>query len=165
MRRIGRLLERISQALDRVTVGLAAALAVTMTLALVLQVCFRFVLHAPLAWSEEAARYSFVWMASLGAAAGVRRGLHPGLDLLPARVSGRVRAVVTAATTLATALLLVLLAVYGWRLAQFNMRQRSPAMGLPMGVPYGAIPAGAVTMLVHLLARWFDDSAGQEGKS
>lgn len=151
---IGNLVERIADALDRVTVVVASILTAAMTLALVLQVVFRFVVRSPLSWSEEFARYCFVWLASLGAAAGVRRGLHPGIDLLPARWSARTRELVAAAGAVASAAFLVVLAVYGWRLAEFNMRQRSPAMGLPMGVPYGAIPVSAAIMLVHLLAKW-----------
>ncbi|MEW6048620.1 MAG: TRAP transporter small permease [Bacillota bacterium] len=143
----------LSDGLDRLTVMLAAALTAAMAVALALQVLFRFVLRTPLSWSEELARYCFVWLSSLGAAGGVRRGLHPGLDLLPARWSGRARRLAASLGAVLSALFLAVLAVYGWRLAAFNMRQHSPAMGLPMGVPYAAIPAGAGVMLVHLLAR------------
>ncbi|HEY8426321.1 MAG TPA: TRAP transporter small permease [Limnochordales bacterium] len=148
-----RLATRLSEGVDRVTLALAALLAAAMTLALAVQVLFRFVLRAPLSWSEELARYCFVWLASLGAAAGVRRGLHPGIELWPAGVPAWVRRAVAIVGVGVVGAFLIVLAAYGWRLAAFNMRQRSPAMGLPMGLPYAAVPTGAVVMLVHLVAR------------
>lgn len=157
------LLGWVSDKLDRLTVFLAAALTAAMATALLLQVLFRFVLRSPLSWSEEFARYCFVWLASLGAAAGVRRGLHPGLDLMVADRFGRVREAAAWIGAGCSGLLLAVLAVYGWRLAAFNMRQLSPAMGLPMGVPYAAVPVGAVVMLVHLVARLVEPSRGQPG--
>ena len=157
------LLGWLSDKLDRLTVVLAAALTAAMAAALLLQVLFRFVLRSPLSWSEEFARYCFVWLASLGAAAGLRRGLHPGLDLMAAGRLARVREAATWVGAVCSGLLLAVLAVYGWRLAAFNMRQLSPAMGLPMGVPYAAVPVGAAVMLVHLVARLVGPSRGQPG--
>lgn len=146
------LLMAASDAVDRLTLAAAALLAAAMTGALVLQVLFRFVLKSPLSWSEEFARYCFVWLSSLGAAAGLKRGLHPALDVWTGAWGRRVREWTGAlALVLAGAFVAVLL-VYGWKLARFNMRQLSPAMGLPMGVPYAAVPAGAAVMLLHTLA-------------
>lgn len=150
--RLGSLVVRLSEAADRVSLALAAALAAAMATALVLQVWFRFVLRSPLSWSEEFARYCFVWLSSLGAAAGLRRGLHPGLDLWPGRLRGPLRELVSLGALVLGAVFLAVVFVYGWELARFNMRQRSPAMGLPMGVPYAAVPAGAGLMLLHAVA-------------
>jgi TRAP-type C4-dicarboxylate transport system permease small subunit len=36
-------------------------------------------------------------------------------------------------------------------MASFNMRQSSPAMRIPMGFPYLAIPVGSLIMVIHLL--------------
>ena len=48
-------------------------LSLVMTVMLVvvtLQVWYRFVLNDPLAWSEELARYLFVWSSFIGSAVG-----------------------------------------------------------------------------------------------
>lgn len=144
--------QRLSEAADRLSLGVAAALAALVAAAMVLQVWFRFVLRSPLSWSEEFARYCFVWLSSLGAAAGVRRGLHPGLDLGLGRLRGPARELVSLGALLLGAIFMAVVLVYGWELARFNMRQRSPAMGLPMGLPYAAVPTGAGLMLIHTLA-------------
>ena len=154
----------LSGHVDRVSVFLAAALGAAMAVALALQVLFRFVLHSPLSWSEEFARYCFVWVSSLGAAAGVRRGLHPGLDLVPGGGPFLTRRVIASVGVAGSVVFVAVLAYYGWRLAAFNMRQMSPAMGLPMGVPYSAVPVGAAVMLIHLVAKLLEPYAGQRDK-
>ncbi len=40
------------------------------------QVVFRYLLHAPLAWSEELARFLLMWMASLSAAYAFKTRSH-----------------------------------------------------------------------------------------
>ena len=47
-----------------------------------LQVFYRFVLELPFVWSEEAARYLFVWAAFLGAAVAIGRREHFSITLL-----------------------------------------------------------------------------------
>ncbi|BAS26659.1 TRAP transporter small permease [Limnochorda pilosa] len=148
----GRALDRLSAGLDGAARWGAALLVAVMSTALLAQVLFRFVLERPLSWSEELARYSFVWLSLLGASSALRAGLHPGMDLLVARLPDRARRVACLLANLATGWLLWLLLDQGLALARLNMRQLSPAMRIPMGIPYGAIPAASFIMLVHLAA-------------
>ena len=53
-----------------------------------MQVVFRYVLRRPLSWSEELARYTFVWISLLGAAAVIPKSLTQGIDLLVKRIAG-----------------------------------------------------------------------------
>ncbi len=143
---------RASEALDRAALALAAGLAAVMAAAMLAQVVFRFVLEAPLSWSEELGRYCFVWVSMLGAAGGVRRGLHPALELVEPKLPAAFGPWWRAAVLLAGLAFAGLVSVYGLSLARFNMRQRSPVMGLPMELPYAAIPAGGLLIALHLLA-------------
>lgn len=52
---------------------LAAALLAAMMAIVLANVVFRYVLHSPLVWGDEAASLSFIWMAMLGAAIAVDR--------------------------------------------------------------------------------------------
>jgi TRAP-type C4-dicarboxylate transport system permease small subunit len=46
------------------------------------QVVLRCLTYQPLAWTEEAARYIFIWLCLLGAAAAARRGQHFAVEFL-----------------------------------------------------------------------------------
>jgi len=65
--------------LETVAVILLMALLTAVTFA---QVVTRYLLGDPLIWSEEAARYLFVWVSMIGAALALREGGHFGLNLL-----------------------------------------------------------------------------------
>ena len=56
-------------------------ISVVMILVTLAQVVFRYLIAAPLPWSEEMARYCFVWIVFLGGAIGLARGIHLGVDL------------------------------------------------------------------------------------
>ena len=72
----------VRRLVERVSAGLMAAI----TGVVAFQVLTRYVFQHPAAWPEEAARYLFVWVALLGAALGVDRGVHFSLDLLTSRL-------------------------------------------------------------------------------
>ena len=57
-------------------------ISVVMICVTLAQVVFRYVIAAPLPWSEELARYCFVWIVFLGGAVGLARGIHLGVDLV-----------------------------------------------------------------------------------
>jgi TRAP-type C4-dicarboxylate transport system permease small subunit len=63
---------------------------------------------------------------------------------------GKRRLVYLITLVMMTFFLLVVI-VKGFQMASFNMKQSSPAMRIPMGFPYLAIPIGSLIMVLHLL--------------
>lgn len=72
------------------------------------QVVTRYVLGDSLIWSEEAARYLFVWVSMIGAALALREGGHFGLDLL-IRPMPRLKPILGPLVTLVMVVFLVIL--------------------------------------------------------
>lgn len=141
----------MSEHVDRGARVVVAVLVAAMSIILMAQVFFRFVLFHSLPWSEEASRYIFVWVAMLGGSIALRLQWHPGLTLLTDRLPARARAGVA---VVANALILVLLYVVireGFILGGMNASQRSPAMAIPMSYPYAAIWVGGIAMAVHVV--------------
>ncbi|MEJ2134846.1 MAG: TRAP transporter small permease subunit [Desulfofustis sp.] len=58
----------IVRALDGFAYLLLVGSTLVMVISILLQVFFRYVMNAPLYWSEEIARYAFVWLVFIGAA-------------------------------------------------------------------------------------------------
>lgn len=127
-------------------------LGLVMTVTILLQVFFRFVVYVPLPWSEELARYLMIWMGMLGSVVALHEGRHIGIQVLVERLSARTRAWVTMLVKLTMIAFLGIILKEGLGLALFNMDQRSAAMEIPMLIPYAAIPAGAAMMIVDILA-------------
>ncbi len=127
-------------------------LMMAMSVSVLLQVVFRHVLGQPLAWSEEAARFLFVWVTFVGAALLVREDGHIAvtsfIDGFPARVRNAI---------LIVAKLVALVCVWQMldggtsvMLAEWN--QRAPASQVLMGVVYAVIPVTTALMSVWLVA-------------
>jgi TRAP-type C4-dicarboxylate transport system permease small subunit len=127
-------------------------IGIAMTLIILIQIFFRFVIYRPVPWSEEAARYLMIWLGMLGSVVALRKGRHIGVtalvDALPARISGILSHVVR----LSMIGFMGVIAWVGLGLAIFNYSELSAAMEITMTIPYMAIPVGAAMMIVDLVA-------------
>ena len=56
--------------------------------ATVFQVLARFVLKISAPWTEESARYVFIWMTFIGAAYGAKKKQHIRIDILESMAAG-----------------------------------------------------------------------------
>lgn len=145
------MLTRFSHWLNRMAEIGCLLLLLAMTAVTFAQVFFRFVIVHSLPWSEEFSRYAFVWASFLGASVALKRGLHIGMEALVAKLSKETKRRIYSATLVILLFFLGVVIVKGFQMAAFNMRQVSPAMRIPMGLPYLAIPLGCLLMSIHLL--------------
>jgi TRAP-type C4-dicarboxylate transport system permease small subunit len=153
MRRLVEVVNRTADILTQILLGVMVVTVFT-------QVIFRFFIEQPLSWSEEVARYVFVWIIWMGAAVVVKQGGHPGMDLLTKSFSPRWQRVTEIAMALLYVATLLTVVFTGFALVYTNMSQPSPAMELPMGIPYAAIPLAAVIMLLNLACSVFFPQQG-----
>lgn len=141
-------LDRGIQWLEKAIIGVAFVVMVAVTFA---QVLARFVFRNPISWSEEVARYLFVWITLMGAAHAVAYAKHFSVDFLISRLPPHVQAA-TGKIALFTVLLFAALMVgYGGYVTQFTKFQVSPALLLPMTYPYLCIPVSGLFMIIHIL--------------
>ncbi len=155
MEKLSRVLDRTSESLNRFAERLLILLGITMSVVVILQVVFRFVIYVPFPWSEELARYLMIWMGLVGSFVALRRGRHIGVNSLVDRFPPALRRATAIGLHLVLIAFLVLIAREGLNLALFNASQKSPAMMIPMFYPYLAIPVGAALMIVELFAGFF----------
>jgi TRAP-type C4-dicarboxylate transport system permease small subunit len=138
--------------LARLEAFVLALLVLAMTGATLAQVIARYAFNEPLIWSEEAARYLFVWVSLLGAALATREGTHYVLDALVQRFPRAGRLAARAAAFVVSAGFLAILVRTGMNETAQASLQDSATLPIGMALPYAAIPVGAVLMLFHLLA-------------
>ena len=116
------------------------AISVVMIAVTLAQVVFRYVIEAPLPWSEELARYCFVWIVFLGGAVGLSRGIHLGVDLFVNMLPEPLQRGLDALTSVLIAAFAVTVIYASFPVLNMNMLQRSPALGVQMSWIYVAIP-------------------------
>ena len=143
---------RISDFLNRICEVALIILLVVMAVAVFLQVLFRYVLHLPLFWTEEFARYCLVWASLLGAAVALKRGEHIAVTFFLDNFSKRAARTLTIVAQISVVLMLTVMMWGGIKLVLVTSAQISPALRIPMAVPYLALPIGSTVMLFHVVS-------------
>ena len=116
------------------------------------QVGFRYFLGDPLTWSDELARYLFVWCAFLGWIIAARRRSHLAIGSLPERASPRVRALLALFAAAAALVFAAVLGFYGTRITLRNIDVDTTTLFFTMGVVYAIVPLATLAVALHALA-------------
>lgn len=135
--------------LDRLVRVVLIGLTAAMTVLVATQIVLRYFFRSPLPWGEEVTRYLFIYLIFLGAASGVHHGTHVSIDALVRR-TGAVGWWIDLVGKAIVAIFLALLVWFGVQLSMQTMGQKSPALGIPIGIAYLAIPIGALLSLIFL---------------
>jgi TRAP-type C4-dicarboxylate transport system permease small subunit len=146
------MLRRASDVLQRGTELLVMVLMAVLVVIVVASVVFRYLLHAPLEWSEEVGRYLMIWMGFLAASLAVRQGLHVGVDFVVQSAPPGAAAWMRRLARGAMAVFLLIVMGYGFALVFSLWDQLSPVLTIRMTWPYLAIPVGSLLMLIQLAA-------------
>ena len=156
-------LDAISAAVDRWSMHLVFVLGFSMTLVVALQVLFRYGLNQSLFWSEELARFLLVWLTFLGASCAYRRRMHPGVDVLTARMPESLRRGCAVFVHLLCLAFFAVMVVYGASFAYFVRLQISPALNLPKWAVLSAIPVSGAACILHGLSLLVKDLSEPSG--
>jgi TRAP-type C4-dicarboxylate transport system permease small subunit len=143
-----------AQRLDAILEHGLALLMVVMVLNVLWQVASRFLLGSPSSWTEELARYLLVWIGLFGGCLALRRNLHTAIEVVTTRLSPTAQRLCRILVRCSIALFAgVVLVLGGLHLVSLTstLEQRSPALGLPLGFVYAALPAAGLLILWILL--------------
>ena len=140
----------------------------TVTLALmsaiiVAQVFFRYVLNNSLSWSEELARYLFIWTIYIGISYGVKMDKHVAVDAVYSYMPKGVKKYYAMIAYALFLLFAVAIVYYGVTVVGMQISsQVSPAMGLPMQYVYVAPVVGMVLTVIRLVQKIIEAAKAEE---
>jgi len=104
-------------------------------------------------WTEEMARFLFVWMIMIGSMVGIRDGSHFDVDLWP-ELAPRANAVLRVVADLFVLVMALVFIWYGIRFVQFGWDQTSELAELPMTWIFISWPLAGFTWVVFLGERF-----------
>lgn len=133
-----------------VDVALALGVAAS-SLAILVQVFFRYVLDAPIAWAEEFAVLVFAWVIFLGSARVQRTDSHISIDTLRRLAGPRAGRWLDALRLAALGFVGVVLIWQGAGLASRTVFLRYPAMEISRAWLYASVPVCFAIGLVYVL--------------
>jgi TRAP-type C4-dicarboxylate transport system permease small subunit len=135
-----------------------AAMVVALAVIVFVQVFNRFVLQTPLAWSEDLAMLLFQWVVFLGAALGVNRMRHFGIELVVRQLPERMRHRVELLTPIVMAIVALVMIFQGWTIMGLNRNRTFSTMDLSYTWAFLPIPLSGVLILFYLvqveMSRW-----------
>ena len=102
-------------------------------------------------WTEEIARFCFVWIIMIGAICAVRDGTHFDLDVLPISSNPKVAALQQLVVHLAIIVVGGFFIWYGFKFVQFGWHQTSEIFELPMPWIFSAWPVAGILFIVFEL--------------
>lgn len=138
--------------LDRILRAICVVLFAALVLLVVWQVFTRFVLSQPSSWSEEAARYTFVWVSLIGIAIAVGEKADVVMDFLVEKLPVPLQRI---ADVLAYLLVLsfvgYVMILGGLRQSTAAWTQTNPLLPLTQGQLYLALPISGILLSVYLI--------------
>lgn len=132
---------------------LIVLLMAVMTALIIVQIFMRYVVQESLTWSEELARYLFVWATYLGAAYGVKKNAHICIEAVTGALPGRIKEITYIVAQVIFLLFAALVVKEGFVLSMkiFKFGQSSAALGMPMGIIYLAPTVGFALVFIRLI--------------
>lgn len=132
---------------------LLMALLFASTALIFVQVVMRYVFMNSLSWSEELARYMYVWQTWLAASYAVRKGRHLRITSLTDKLKAPTSIIIELAVIVLWFCFSVYLCAKSVDLvSMIRMQgQTSPAMDMPMWFAYLAVPVGTALMALRLV--------------
>jgi TRAP-type C4-dicarboxylate transport system permease small subunit len=107
-------------------------------------------------WTEELARFCFIWIILIGAMIALRENEHFTVDLLPVPKTNRGKAISLMIVDLMAFIMAVIFVAWGWPLVKFGLLQTSEMAELPMVLIYMAWPLTGITWILFLAERLVD---------
>lgn len=109
--------------------------------------------NSSLSWSEELARYSFIWLVYIGISYGVKKDRHIKVDVLLLALKNKGKIILSIIANLLFIAFAIFVIRYGFDIASqlLAFGQKSPANQIPMGLIYLATPIGMGLTLIRLV--------------
>lgn len=148
---------KIYDSLEAYVLVLALAFS---TLLIFVQVIFRYVLNDSITWSEELARYIFIWMIWLGTSVSMKQKEHIRMDMLMNAVHGKGKLVLDLVSGIIMLAFCIFLVKYGWDLVASMMSRgnKSVALRLPMWIVYSSLPFSQLIVALRLIGSIVSDA-------
>lgn len=144
-------MKKIFHILDNAEEYTAGFALLSMAVLYFIEVVLRYLFSRSNAWVEELLRYMMVFITFFGASVAIKYGAHMSVNVIEYIPSNTLKRLVNVFVTLMGIVFSVLILYFSWflvlRIKGFG--QQSPAMQVPMYIPYAIIPLGFLSMFLR----------------
>jgi TRAP-type C4-dicarboxylate transport system permease small subunit len=141
---------------DHFEESIAAVFFSIMIILISIQIFLRYLFNYSIVWSEELARYLFIWQIYLGASLGIKNDAHLKVDVIYMIFPKKTHKYIQIFSNVIF-LTFTLIIVGQGIILLYNMfyfgKQLTPSLQIPMVAVYTIIPFSALLMSIRLLQR------------
>lgn len=113
-----------------------------------MQIFTRIFFKVPFSWTDELARFTFIWYCFLGSVLTMHKKMHLGIDYFESKMKPKNRYVNRIFVYAVQIFFAAMLAYYGYKLLGIVGRQKSPIMRVQMKYIYSVLPISGVLYLI-----------------
>ncbi|ADC52296.1 C4-dicarboxylate transport system (permease small protein) (plasmid) [Alkalihalophilus pseudofirmus OF4] len=138
---------------DYIEEFLLVVLSIVMVTLIGMQVFMRYIMSSSLPWSEELARYCFIWLVYIGISYGVKRQRHIKVDVVLLLLKDKAKVLLGIMANILFLGFAIFVVIYGYDLSQrlLQFGQTATSVNIPMGFIYLATPVGMGLTAIRLL--------------
>ena len=154
---------KILSLLNRGEELLSASCLVVMTVLIASQVITRYVFEYSFDWSEELARYLFIWSIYVGCSFAAKEDRHLEVTILRSIAGGKLAKPVTLISQALTVAFCLACGWWGIEMVRFlaSTGQNTPALEIPVYWVFLSVPLGLGLMALRTLERMWRLATGQ----
>jgi|SRR5699024_3604234 len=115
-----------------------------------LQVVMRYIFGNSLAWSEEIARYAFIWMIYIGVSYAVKKNKHLKVDALTMLFGDKGKLIIDILANILFFVFAAVIAYFSFDIVG-RITRESAALQIPMSWVYAAPLAGMILTIIRLI--------------
>ena len=161
-------MKKFLDVLNKIEDAILASFLAVMVLVIFAETVFRFTGIYTITWSEELARYLMIGIVFLGISRGSRNDSHYGVDNFRKMLPKKMHRPVFLIRTIIVLWFITIIFVQSIYFISGVMRmgQVSPALQIPMWIPYSLIPIGFFAMglrtIQYIVLNWQSLDASRE---
>ncbi|MGE4297100.1 MAG: TRAP transporter small permease [Desulfovibrionaceae bacterium] len=148
---------KILERLNELIRNLSALSLGFMTILVIVQVFYRYVLNDPLSATQELSIYAMIYVVMLGCTIAVRKKTHIAVDALVGLLPARPALAIRMTSYCVMLFFFVVLLKEGSTLTMRSMLQMSPSTGIPLGYVVFSIPLCSGISILYILEHMLRD--------
>ena len=145
--KVKKIISKIDVIIEKMLIGIL----LVMCIALALQVLFRYVFNSPLIWSEELARYLFVWITFLGAGYGVKHHLHVEMSIFFNKFPLKIKKLTQVVTNIAVIGSFLYILPSSIEFMKIQHPIMATTLNIPLSLLFAAAPVGSILLIFFLV--------------
>ena len=152
------MVKQILAGYDRILRFVITWLMILLVIPVSLQIISRYTELIPrYIWTEEAARFLFIWIITIGSAIAVREQTHFNVDVLPKPQTPHGKALAVLIVDLAIFAMAVIFIWYGWDFVVFGFQQTSELTGINMAFIFVSFLVAGLSWGAFVIERTLDN--------